>query len=87
MTNYIKNLLVGLAVLTVAGIVICTIGKIVDFSTIENIGKTASCLGIIGLIICLLVYLKLRELDNEKREINLLDKVFTPEVSYKSSNF
>jgi len=77
MEGFLKNLLIGLIVLTVAGLILTSIGKVGVFGTIENIGKISSSIGIVGLVIFLIVYLKIRHLENEAKELEVLDKALT----------
>jgi hypothetical protein len=77
MEGFLKNLLIGLIVLTVAGMILTSIGKFGVFGTLENIGKISSSIGIAGLIIFLIVYLKIRHLENEAKELDVLDKALT----------
>jgi len=77
MEKFLKNLLIGLIVLTVAGLILTSIGKVGVFGTIENIGKISSSIGIVGLVIFLIVYLKIRHLENEAKELEVLDKALT----------
>jgi len=78
MEGFLKNLLIGLIVLTVIGLIFTSIGKFGIFGTLENIGKISLSIGIAGLIIFLIVYLKIRHLENQAKELEVLDKALSP---------
>lgn len=77
MEEYIKNILIGLIVLTVVGVILTSIGKFGVFGTIENMGKLSSGIGIICLIVFLIVYLKIMQYEQTERELDVIDKFLT----------
>lgn len=77
MEGFLKNLLIGLIILTVAGLILTSIGKFGVFGTLEYIGKISACIGFVGLIIFLIVYLKIKNLEIEGKELEVLDKALT----------
>ncbi len=66
-----------LVVITVIGSVIIIVGKMQNSLNVVSAGKTTSCLGIIGLVVTLLVYFKIRQMEIETQQLKTLDKIFT----------
>jgi hypothetical protein len=66
-----------LVVITVIGSVIIIIGNLMGSLNVATAGKTTSSLGVFGLIITLIVYLKIRHLEVEEQQLKTLDKLLT----------
>ena len=73
----VENIVWLLVVITVIGSAILIIGKMQGSLNVVSAGKTTSCIGILGLVITLIIYLKIRKLEVEEKQVDALDRFLT----------
>lgn len=75
--NLTEKIVGLLVIITAIGSIILIIGKLQDSSSLKTTGETAAFIGVCGLVITLIIYIKLKEWEYEEKGFDTLGKLLS----------